>query len=302
MEPETLERFGLTAVRARTRLTAIMQRGATPVDAEELSVRDRARIAPRFGAGLAAGLLVLAALGRLGPAPSFSPRGRGRGCRAGGGRCCRGSAGSPRPRPSACGWPPDGGSRARRWCWRVALAATSRLAAPRRARCGRCPRSRRCSGVAGLAPLFVGIAALAPTAGRRAGLAAAGFLWLALAEVLTGARAALRRWPTAPWRARAGRARRTTRAGRRCLPAGVLAGAGARPRVGCVRRSCCRCSCAAAGRRSTCWPRAPGSAGLVAAHDALGHLLAAGADPRARARRRGRRRAGRLGGRHGRRC
>ena len=31
-----------------------------------------------------------------------------------------------------------------------------------------------------------GVAALAPTASRRAGLAAAGFLWLVLAEVLTG--------------------------------------------------------------------------------------------------------------------
>jgi hypothetical protein len=41
-------------------------------------------------------------------------------------------------------------------------------------------------GTVALAPAFVGLAALAPTAWRRAGLAAAGFLWLALAEVLTG--------------------------------------------------------------------------------------------------------------------
>jgi hypothetical protein len=41
-------------------------------------------------------------------------------------------------------------------------------------------------GTIALAPVFVGVAALAPTAWRRAGLAAAGFLWLAVGEVLTG--------------------------------------------------------------------------------------------------------------------
>jgi hypothetical protein len=41
-------------------------------------------------------------------------------------------------------------------------------------------------GWAGLAPLFVAVAGLASTAWRRAGLAAAGFLWLALTEVTTG--------------------------------------------------------------------------------------------------------------------
>ena len=38
----------------------------------------------------------------------------------------------------------------------------------------------------GLAPAFVGLAALAPTWPRRAGLAAAGFIWLAAAEVASG--------------------------------------------------------------------------------------------------------------------
>jgi hypothetical protein len=37
-----------------------------------------------------------------------------------------------------------------------------------------------------LGPMFIGVAALASTAWRRAGLAAAGFLWLALGEVVTG--------------------------------------------------------------------------------------------------------------------
>jgi hypothetical protein len=41
-------------------------------------------------------------------------------------------------------------------------------------------------GMAGLAPLYLVVAGFASTAWRRAGLAAAGFLWLALAEIATG--------------------------------------------------------------------------------------------------------------------
>jgi hypothetical protein len=41
-------------------------------------------------------------------------------------------------------------------------------------------------GVAGLAPAFVGVAGLASTPWRRAGLACAGLLWLLAAEVLSG--------------------------------------------------------------------------------------------------------------------
>ena len=41
-------------------------------------------------------------------------------------------------------------------------------------------------GTIALAPAFVGVAALAPTPARRAGLAAAGLWWLMLAEALTG--------------------------------------------------------------------------------------------------------------------
>ena len=41
-------------------------------------------------------------------------------------------------------------------------------------------------GTIALGPAFIGVAALAPTPWRRAGLAAGGFLWLALGEVLTG--------------------------------------------------------------------------------------------------------------------
>jgi len=41
-------------------------------------------------------------------------------------------------------------------------------------------------GSVALGPLFVGVAALASTLWRRAGLAAAGFLWLAAGEIVTG--------------------------------------------------------------------------------------------------------------------
>jgi hypothetical protein len=41
-------------------------------------------------------------------------------------------------------------------------------------------------GAAGLAPLYLVVAGFASTAWRRAGLAAAGFLWLALAEIASG--------------------------------------------------------------------------------------------------------------------
>jgi hypothetical protein len=41
-------------------------------------------------------------------------------------------------------------------------------------------------GTVALAPVFVGLAALAPSGWRRAGLAAGGFLWLALGEIVTG--------------------------------------------------------------------------------------------------------------------
>jgi hypothetical protein len=41
-------------------------------------------------------------------------------------------------------------------------------------------------GAAGLAPLYLIVAGFANTAWRRAGLAAAGFLWLAIAEIASG--------------------------------------------------------------------------------------------------------------------
>ncbi len=70
VEPETLERFGLTAVRMRTRVRTLLHRHAP--DEDELPASGLALLTPRIGAGAAAGLLVLVGLEALGPAPPFS--------------------------------------------------------------------------------------------------------------------------------------------------------------------------------------------------------------------------------------
>ena len=66
----------------------------------------------------------------------------------------------------------------------LALAAVPVLL-PRAGRLWSLPAGAPLLGVIGLAPAFVGLAGLASTAWRRAGLGAAGFLWLAAAELLT---------------------------------------------------------------------------------------------------------------------
>ncbi len=127
VEPETLERFGLTAVRRAP---------ALPLPAA---------VAARLGAGLAAGGLGLAALEQLGPEPSVLPAGRRRGGRRCWWPCSRASAGS-RPRSrSAAGSPrPRRDARAPRWCWPPAWPP-SRSFCRARASCGRSRRWRRCS-------------------------------------------------------------------------------------------------------------------------------------------------------------
>ena len=250
VEPETLERFGLTAVRARTRLRTLLH-------------------APRAGRGAGPGR----APGARGPAARR--RGGGRGCSCS--RRSRPSGRTPpfssaRPRRAAallvallprvgwllsalfvCGWlgTPEADRAGTALVLAAALAPTP-LLLPRAGLLWSVPALAPLLGAVALAPLFVGVAALASTAWRRAGLAAAGFLWLAVAEVLTGRRPAVRR-------------------GRRHARARELGGLGGRrgaatpcarwcPRPPWRRRwcgwpspSCCRFSCAAAGRRWTCW-------------------------------------------------
>jgi len=71
VEPETIERFGLTAVRARTRVRTLLHR-APAVDGETEQLGVLGRMGSRALAGLATGILLFAGLEGLGPAPPFS--------------------------------------------------------------------------------------------------------------------------------------------------------------------------------------------------------------------------------------
>ena len=165
MEPETLERFGLTAVRRRP---------ALPLPAA---------VVARLGAGLAAGALGLAALEQLGPEPSFSPL-------AAAAAAALLVALLPRlgwivAALALCGWlaSPEAGREGTALVLAAGLAPVP-LLLPRAGLLWSVPVLAPLLGAIALAPAFVALAALSTSALRRAGLAAAGFLWLALGEVL----------------------------------------------------------------------------------------------------------------------
>jgi eukaryotic-like serine/threonine-protein kinase len=187
VEPATLRRVGLPSVsrrrgfpwrRSRTGLLeapAGMPEGARPP----------ARILERAAAGLAAGGLVLAALEGLGPDPSFSPL-------VATGIAALATAVLPRigwllAVIGLCGWlvSPEA-DRQGTALLLAAAAAPIPLLLPRAGLLWSVPILAPLLGAIALAPAFVGIAALAPTPARRAGLAAAGLWWLLLAEALTG--------------------------------------------------------------------------------------------------------------------
>ncbi len=186
VEPETLERFGLTAVRARTKIRTMLHRvPAADLDGhvEELGVLGR--MAPRALAGLAAGLLLFAGLEGLGPQPPFS---------TGAVSLVAALLVAALPRVGwalsalfLIGWlgTPDADRPGTALMLAAALAPTP-LLLPRAGLLWSVPALAPLLGAIALAPLFVGVAALASTAWRRAGLAAAGFIWLAVAEVITG--------------------------------------------------------------------------------------------------------------------
>jgi hypothetical protein len=203
VEPETLERFGLTVVRPRTRLRTLLgsaQRGAPPPfatprataaaagDARESAGTAPRRLvalaAPRLGAGVAAGVLVLAALEGLGPAPPVSSA-------AAAGAVALLVALLPRvgwlaAGVGTCAWlaSPEADRLGTALVVMVALAPVP-LLLPRAGLLWSAPGLAPLLGAVGLAPMFVGIAALASTGWRRLGVGAAGFLWLATAEVVT---------------------------------------------------------------------------------------------------------------------
>ena len=187
VEPETIERFGLTAVRARTRLLTLMHRGtaaAAPHPVEPWAPRRGGALAVRAAAGTAAGAVAVTGFAQLGSAPTFSPL-------AAGLAVALVVAVLPRvgwlvSAASFCLWLASaGGEPGSALVLALALGVTP-LLLPRAGALWSVPALAPLLGLAGIAPMFVGIAALAPTAWRRAGLAAAGFVWLAVTEVLTG--------------------------------------------------------------------------------------------------------------------
>ena len=202
VEPETLERFGLTAVRARTRLRTLLRRPAPPraprraPPAAVIPTPSHARaevqprglaamVAPRLAAGLGAGVLVFAALEGLGPAPPVSSA-------AGAAAAAVLVALLPRigwlvGAVGICAWlaSPEADRAGTALVLAVALAPVP-LLLPRGGLLWSVPGLAPLLGAVALAPMFVGIAALASTGWRRLGLGVAGFLWLAAAEVTTG--------------------------------------------------------------------------------------------------------------------
>jgi len=171
VEPETLERFGLTSATDRT----LIQRVA----------RSRSSVPGRLAAAAAAGALMLAALDGLGPAPPVSPL-------AAAAATALATALLPRVgwlAAAAClvGWLASPGADREGTALLVAVGlAPIPFLLPRAGHLWSAPALAPLLGAVALAPLFVALAGLCSTAWRRAGLAAAGFAWLVLAEVLTG--------------------------------------------------------------------------------------------------------------------
>jgi eukaryotic-like serine/threonine-protein kinase len=168
-DPGTLERFGLTRV---GRLPGERWAAMSP-------------LAGRLGAGLAAGLLVLAALSRLGPEPPLRPL-------AAAGVACLAVAMLPRigwiaAALGVCGWlASPGADRPGAALVLAAALAPTPLLLPRAGKLWSVPVLAPLLGMIAIAPAYVAVAGLVQGAWRRAGLAAAGFLWLVLGEVLTG--------------------------------------------------------------------------------------------------------------------
>jgi hypothetical protein len=144
-----------------------------------------ARLLGRAGAGLLAGGIVLGAIGSLGPEPAFSPA-------AAAAAAALAVALLPRigwllVAAGLCAWlvSPDADRQGTALVL-AAAAAPIPFLLPRAGLLWSVPVLAPLLGTVALAPVFVGIAALAPTPWRRAGLAAAGFVWLAVGEVVTG--------------------------------------------------------------------------------------------------------------------
>jgi hypothetical protein len=171
VEPATLARFGLTSATERTLV--------------ERLTGSRSTIPGRLAAGAASGILVLAALERLGPQPPVSSL-------AAAAAAAVATALLPRAgwlAAAACvvAWlaSPEAGREGTALVLAAGLAPVPFLL-PRDGVLWSAPALAPLLGVVALAPMFVALAGLCSSAWRRAGMAAAGFVWLTLAEVLTG--------------------------------------------------------------------------------------------------------------------
>jgi hypothetical protein len=136
-------------------------------------------------AGIAAGGLVLTCLLTLGPDPAFSPF-------AAAGIAAVATAVLPRlgwlvALVGLCGWlaSPEAGRQGTALVL-LAAAAPVPFLLPRAGVLWSVPVVAPLLGTIALAPAFIGIAALATTPARRAGLAAAGLWWVLIGELLTG--------------------------------------------------------------------------------------------------------------------
>jgi hypothetical protein len=219
VEPETLRRVGLPSTRGRgTALTRLLRgpargspraadraplptaaTGGRPLlfpAAEALpppgllgrratTISRPAGIARRLGAGALAGGIVLGVLSSLAPDPTFSAT-------AAAGIAAIAVALLPRiawlvVAAALCGWlvSPEADRQGTALVLAAAVVPIP-LLLPRAGLLWSVPILAPLLGAVGLGPVFVGLAALAPTPWRRAGLAAGGFLWLAVAEVITG--------------------------------------------------------------------------------------------------------------------
>ena len=186
VEPATLRRVGLPSVsrgRGLWRRSRVGSLDAHPGAAE--GARAPARLLERAAAGLAAGGLVLACLEGLGPDPSFSAF-------AAAGIAAAATAVLPRigwllAVIGLCGWlvSPEA-DRQGTALLLLAAAAPIPLLLPRAGLLWSVPVLAPLLGTIALGPAFVGVAALASTPARRAGLAAAGFWWLVIGEALAG--------------------------------------------------------------------------------------------------------------------
>ncbi len=142
------------------------------------------RVASRVFAGVAAGTIVAAALGTLGTDAPQSPL-------TFGAAAAVATALLPRVGWAAsglvvCAWLATAADRPGTALLVAAAMLAVPLCLPRAGLLWSLPVIAPLLGTIGLGPAFVGLAALAPTPWRRAGLAAAGGAWLMAAEALTG--------------------------------------------------------------------------------------------------------------------